>query len=415
MDLIIGAGVSGISYANFTSRDFIIVEKEHEPGGYCRTIKRNGYVWDYSGHFFHFQYPELEKYVCKNIVPEDLVRVKKHTQIYYKDKYVDFPFQKNIHQLDKEEFIDCLYDLFTAKNHNYATFKEMVYANLGKSIAEKFLIPYNEKLYACDLDLLDMNAMGRFFPKVNKEDIILNFRSQEDTSYNSYFTYPRGGAMEYISSLLSNIDNSKLCLNEELLTIDVDRKIAITSKREIKYDNLISTLPIPQLLDKCKLPYPSETFSCNKVLVFNLGFDSKGDDQLNSWIYIPEKEYIFYRIGYYDNIMNTDKMSLYVEIGFSEDQTMQSEKFYLERVLDDLRKIGVLTTQKLVDYEAVLMNPAYVHIRKDSVEAVAKYKNYLSEKGIYSIGRYGSWTYCSIEDNILEAKKLADDLLNGKC
>ena len=53
----------------------------------------------------------------------------------------------------------------------------MVYANLGKSIAEKFLIPYNEKLYACDLDVLDVNAMGRFFPKADKEDIILNFRS----------------------------------------------------------------------------------------------------------------------------------------------------------------------------------------------------------------------------------------------
>lgn len=28
--------------------------------------------------------------------------------------------------------------------------------------------------------------------------------------------------------------------------------------------------------------------------------------------------------------------------------------------------------------------------------------------GVYSIGRYGSWTYCSIEDNIKEAQALAD-------
>lgn len=51
MDLIIGAGVSGISYANFTRDDFLIVERDATPGGYCRTTKRNGYVWDYSGHF----------------------------------------------------------------------------------------------------------------------------------------------------------------------------------------------------------------------------------------------------------------------------------------------------------------------------------------------------------------------------
>ena len=45
MDLIVGAGVSGISYANFTKNDFVILEKELEIGGYCRTIKRNGYVF----------------------------------------------------------------------------------------------------------------------------------------------------------------------------------------------------------------------------------------------------------------------------------------------------------------------------------------------------------------------------------
>lgn len=410
MDLIIGAGVSGISYANFTKNDFIIVEKENEPGGYCRTIKRNGFVWDYSGHFFHFQHPELKDYVCKNINSSNLLKVKKHTQIYYQGKYIDFPFQKNIHQLEKEEFIDCIYDLFTIKNHNCRTFKEMVYTNLGKSIAEKFLIPYNEKLYACDLDTLDINAMGRFFPKVNKEDIILNFRSQNNSSYNNYFVYPKGGAMEYISSLLANIDGNKLFLNEEVLTIDIDRKVAITNQREIKYEHLISTIPLPLLLDKCNLTYPHKTFSCNKVLVFNLGFDSKGDDQMNNWIYVPEKEFIFYRIGYYDNIMDTKQMSLYIEIGFSEEQEILKEGLYLERILEDLRKIGIITTQKLVDYETVLMSPAYTHINKKSTEAVEMYKKLLLKKDIYSIGRYGSWTYCSIEDNILEAQALATKL-----
>jgi hypothetical protein len=34
----------------------------------------------------------------------------------------------------------------------------------------------------------------------------------------------------------------------------------------------------------------------------------------------------------------------------------------------------------------------------------------LAQSEIYSIGRYGSWTYCSIEDNIKEAKALANEL-----
>lgn len=410
MDLIIGAGVTGISYANFTKNDFQIVEKENEVGGYCRTIKRNGFVWDCSGHFFHFQHPEIEEYVCRNIDTKLLLHVAKHTQIYYKGKYIDFPFQKNIHQLDKDEFIDCLYDLFAPWQGEVTSFKEMVYANLGKSIAEKFLLPYNEKLYACDLNTLDMNAMGRFFPRANKEDIILNFKVQDSASYNSHFTYPKTGAIEYIYSLMRNIDESSIALGEEVLSINTENKVVITNKREIHYDRLVSTMPLPVLLQKCGMEYPKGVFSCNKVLVFNLGFDSKGTDCVNSWIYVPEKDFIFYRLGYYDNIMASDRMSLYVEIGFSEDYELKKEGLYLERVLSDLRRMKVVTTQKLVDYETVLMKPAYAHISKKSIEVVNAIKKILSDKDIYTIGRYGSWCYCSIEDNILEAKALADML-----
>ena len=37
---------------------------------------------------------------------------------------------------------------------------------------QAFLIPYNTKLYATDLDRLDRDAMGRFFPHADVADII---------------------------------------------------------------------------------------------------------------------------------------------------------------------------------------------------------------------------------------------------
>ena len=55
MDLIVGAGVTGLSYAAYTKNDYLVIEKESEIGGYCRTIKQDGFVWDYSGHFFIFK------------------------------------------------------------------------------------------------------------------------------------------------------------------------------------------------------------------------------------------------------------------------------------------------------------------------------------------------------------------------
>jgi hypothetical protein len=61
---------------------------------------------------------------------------------------------------------------------------------------------------------------------------------------------------------------------------------------------------------------------------------------------------------------------------------------------------------KLVAQHDVVMDPAYVHITKASLAEHARRSAELREQGVHSIGRYGGWTYCSIEDNIVEARKL---------
>lgn len=406
MDLIIGAGISGLTYANFCNHnDYLILEKDNEIGGYCKTVKRDGFTWDYSGHFFHFQNNEIEKYILEGIDKESILNVVKESQILYNKLYIDFPFQKNIHQLNKEELIDCLFDLFTAKDDLYTNFKQMLNVKFGKSIAEKFLIPYNEKLYACDLNELDSEAMGRFFPYANKEEIVLNFKNPNNKSYNSIFTYPRGGAIEYVNSLANRLPANKINLNEELIKIDIDNKIAVTSKRTIKYDNLISSMPFPSLLRICEINYKKEVYSWNKVLVFNMGFNKKGIDKKNHWVYFPDKNTCFYRIGYYDNIFADDKMSIYVELGFNKDAEIEVD-YWKDKVLKDLKSNGLISDHQLVAYHTVTMNPAYVHISTESIADVNHNKEYLKSKNIYSIGRYGSWTYCSIEDNMIEARNL---------
>ena len=410
MDVIVGAGVSGLAYAGFSKNECLLLEKDAEIGGYCKTIKWGDFVWDYSGHFFHFRDTFLEDYICRNMVHDDIRYCEKHTQIFYRQKYIDFPFQKNIHQLDQDEFIDCLYDLFTTTGNDYFTFKQMLYAKFGQSIAEKFLIPYNEKLYACDLNRLDVDAMGRFFPYADKEEIIRNFKKTNNNSYNSHFTYPRGGAIEYVKSLASYIGKSNICLNECVKSIDVTEKTIKTDKRELKYDNLISTMPFPLLMQCCSMEYDTDIYSWNKVLVFNLGFDKKGKDGFNNWIYVPSKDFCFYRVGYYDNIFATKNMSLYVELGFGKNTDVIDVEYYKEKVLDDLKKAGIITDHKLIASHFVIMDPAYVHITKESIRDVEEKKKVLARNNIYSIGRYGSWTYCSIEDNILEAKALMERL-----
>lgn len=413
MDIIIGAGISGISYANFTKNSYLILEKEDEVGGYCRTIRQDGFIWDYSGHFFHFRDPEIGRFVCRNIDPSRLVQTEKRTQIYYKGRYVDFPFQANIHQLDKTEFIDCLCDLLEADpNQPSGSFKELVYNNLGKSISDKFLIPYNEKLYATDLNRLDATAMGRFFPKADKQSIIRNFRNPQNFSYNDHFAYSRTGAIEYIHSLCKNLDPSRIRLQAGVQHVDWKRQtVELSAGEELHYDHLISTIPFPALLEMCDIDYDRSIYTCNKVLVFNLGFDKPGKNG-NSWIYFPEPDYIFYRVGFYNNIVPSDRMSVYVEIGFPSHSEIPDTDELQKRVLSDLSRIGIITDHRLVSACHIVMDPAYVHINQAQLEDVQHKKAELAAIGIHSIGRYGSWTYCSIEDNILEARDLADKLNN---
>ena len=412
--LIVGAGVSGLSFAGrLAGEQYYVLEADTQPGGYCKTITQDGFVWDYSGHFFHFKRPEIERALVSKMHDQTVLVVQKESRILWPGgdldgRFVDFPFQKNIHQLPKEDFVECLHDLFFRDETPPANFEEMLYGKFGRSIADKFLIPYNQKLYATDLSRLDVDAMGRFFPHADVSQIIGNFRKADNQSYNQTFTYPVGGAIQYINALLEGVDSSRLRLGERLVSVDRQARVATTSKGEIRYGQLVSSAPFPSLAAMVGEPVDPAVFSANKVLVFNLGFDRKGLPGVH-WVYVPQREYVFYRVGYYDNIFGDDRMSLYVEVGLAADVAVDVGVMQ-DRVLADLRRAGVVSDQQLVASHSVVLDPAYVHVNGAAQAIVAQKKQAWAADGVYSIGRYGSWTYCSIEDNIVEAHGLAETM-----
>ena len=330
--LIIGAGISGLTFANYANGDYLIIEKEDEVGGYCRTIKKRDYVWDYAGHFFHFSTDEFKKKFLDSVDPDEIKYKDKNTKIMYKGKLIDYPFQTNIHQLDKQEFIDCLYDLFHRnEKEEYSSFLDMLYGKFGKSIVEKFLKPYNEKLYAVDLTTLDKDAMGRFFPYADIPAIIDNMKANKDsTSYNNTFLYPKSGAGSFIQILYDALDKSKVLLGHRVTKINNDEKTAeLDDGSRIGYEYLINTSPLNEFLtyfDGEEFRNLRDSLSYNKVLVFNLGFDRKSKFTKEHWFYIPDKSVNFYRIGFYDNILDADKLSMYIEIGYNKDDVIDADK-----------------------------------------------------------------------------------------
>ena len=129
------------------------------------------------------------------------------------------------------------------------------------------------------------------------------------------------------------------------------------------------------------------------------------------WLYIPDKNCNYYRIGFYDNILNQDKLSMYVEIGYTKDSNITKNEIdkQLKLTIENLRKQDIIDDDtKLEEYVSIIMDPAYVHINTETDKMVKKYFDTLRKNNIYSIGRYGAWTYCSMEDCMITARTLAN-------
>jgi protoporphyrinogen oxidase len=410
--VVIGAGVSGLGFANWWRErrpgdPVVVLEGEAEPGGYCRTVVQAGFVWDYSGHFFHFKHPEIEAWLRARMPGQEVRTVERVAKIRYAGRDIDFPFQKHIHQLPLDEFLECLTELYFRPEGPAASFGEMLYRRLGRGITEKFLRPYNEKLYALSLDRLDPDAMGRFFPHADIGDIIANMRpGQRSHGYNATFTYPAGGAIQYIHALMRDLP--AVSCSEPAIAIDLAKKLVRTPKREIAYDRVVSSAPLPALARICGIAHDATAFTSNQVHVFNLGFDRKGERGIH-WMYFPDPAISFYRVGWYDNILDGDRMSLYVEIGAPHGAPFDVAA-QRARVLADLSREGIVRDHQLVAEHHVVLDPAYVHITKGSLAETARLREALAAQDVYSVGRYGAWTYCSIEDNLIETRALADKL-----
>ena len=417
--LIIGGGISGLCAALAFGPDALILEKENEAGGYCRSIRQDGFLWDCAGHFFHFRTDRGRQFFLSQFEADEVVEKQKSCQILYRGRRIDYPFQSHIHQLEKSEMIDCLYDLFHRQfQEHYGSFLEMLEGSYGHAVTEKFLRPYNEKLYACDLNTLDPEAMGRFFPAADPTEIIDSMKGSPDKSYNSRFLYPKGGAGALIEALCRKLAPGTLQTGRELVAVDTGNKIACDNHGDrYGYEILLNTSPLPRflrLLGNASLSAAADKLCGNQVLVLNLGFERKAPDHMLHWLYMPGSEAHYYRVGFYDNVLDGDRASLYVEIGFPEGSQIDTEQ-ELERTLKALRMQGLIQEDNaLLSHGELLMDPAYVHLRPGTDKLVKEIKEVLAGRDIFSIGRYGGWRYCSMEDCMLEAFSMAEQLKGGR-
>ena len=90
--------------------------------------------------------------------------------------------------------------------------------------------------------------------------------------------------------------------------------------------------------------------------------------------------------------------------------------FPVDKIIGNIYPIfgALLLIMAIIMMGGVIMNPAYVHITQRSEADKKVQMERLADKNIYSIGRYGEWKYCSLEDNMYDAFMLSKSIQNSK-
>jgi len=425
--VVIGAGLAGLSTAlalenQQTKFSVTVLEKEKRAGGLCRTVETKGFFFDYAGHLLHFRGKEFKKFVLRKLRSQ-LVKSQRQSWIYSHGVYTRYPFQANLFGLPSEVIADCLYgyfqSIFKPPRKRIRNLDDWIKYHFGDGIAKYFMTPYNTKLFRCPPEELSPDCIERFVPIPNYLQVIKGALSGdiEKLGYNATFFYPEKGGIE---GLIKAITRQLSCvkLNQEVCLIDLKKKDLLTTSGEtFDFDLLVSTAPLPELIKLIsdvphKIHRAAEFLDHVSVLNINLGVE--GDLGNKHWIYLPEEVFIPYRIGFPHNF--SPKMvppgcsSISAEISYNDRQRPDVEKS-IQRLIDDLMAMKILRSRRSIVTQAVIDIPyAYVAFNHKRRRALQVIQSFLSEKPIFSAGRYGRWDYYSMEDSYLDGLRVAGEL-----
>jgi protoporphyrinogen oxidase len=150
--IIIGAGPAGIGAGMICGNSGVVIESSERPGGLCQSLTLGGAVFDLGGHSFHTPHPDLKARIFSTL---PMFEQRRDARCFVDGQLIPYPFQQNFHMLDNDTKIMCEAGLKMASGGaNAANYAEFLQARFGRGIAEKFMLPYNRKLWGADLQRL---------------------------------------------------------------------------------------------------------------------------------------------------------------------------------------------------------------------------------------------------------------------
>ena len=262
------------------------------------------------------------------------------------------------------------------------------------------------------------------------------------THYITTVRYPKMGG--YFSFAKRFYKAANVNYNHELKYIDFNTK-AIIFKNGLthKYERLISTIPLPTLIENSTAPnrvkIAASSLTCTELLIINVSVNHNTLKSEN-WIYVYDVEKFSTRINCTELLSPynapTGKSGIQVEVYFSKYRIQKlSDNEIADKVIEELIELGLIKGREdVLKYHTKKIkwaNVLFDHKRKKSLKIIFDYlQNFgltremdeydsstnwnqkrLEELGsIILAGRFGQWKYYWTDDCVLRGKLIGDFL-----
>lgn len=420
--LVIGAGPSGLSVAYALQGDTLVLEKESDVGGLCRSIQHEGGVFDIGGHSFHTPHPEVFELV-QELLPGGLFLQQRDARVYSHRTLIPYPFQKYFDRLPDPEVVRaCEEGLRNARRDGPppANFEEYILAKFGAGIAEHFMLPYNRKLWARDLKQIscDWTSERVAGARGEEERFETSGGKRRPLQPDTVVGYPRtGGFVEICRAFVPQIP--ALRLNTEVTRIDPHRRTATTADgRVYAWEFLVSTLPLPVLFRLIDGAPPELVQLTDRLEYLSLRVEllltRRPLETPIQRIYCADPALPPHKIALNhnssDHLRARPRHAIMAEVSVSPEKAVDPATI-APKTIEFLCDIGVLSSPDDIVWtghvDVKYGYPVYTH---GLARIVADLKEWLVQRHIYTLGRFGEWEYINSDRCIMKGLTLGREL-----
>ncbi|WP_343246833.1 protoporphyrinogen/coproporphyrinogen oxidase [Diplocloster hominis] len=307
--LILGAGPAGLTFANKLkesgNRDFLIIEKESEAGGLCRSTVVDGSPFDIGGgHFLDVRRPEVNKFLFQFMPEDEWNKYNRDSRIDINGTIINHPMEANIWQMKLEDQVEYLKSIAAAGcNTGLAMpndFVEWIYWKLGSKIADEYMIPYNQKMFSKELSQLGTYWLEKL-PDVSFEETLLScltHKAYGSQPGHAQFYYPKKYGYGELWMRMAAAVKDHIQYKKIVNSINFINRTVSTSDGEIYTADIIITT-IPWLEFKHIIGMPDHIRDSIKELKYSsiqTEYNPECMDTEAHWIYYPDLKVPYHRI-----------------------------------------------------------------------------------------------------------------------